>query len=64
MKEKLDRVLGFFKEVKVEMKRVTWPSRQDTLASTAVVLITVLVGAVFLGIVDFILSRLLKIFIS
>lgn len=54
----------FFREVRVEMKKVTWPSRKETLASTSVVLITVILMAFFLGIVDLGLSRLIKIFLD
>ena len=54
----------FFREVRVELKKVTWPSRKETLASTSVVLITVILVAFFLGIVDLGLSRLIKIFLD
>jgi preprotein translocase subunit SecE len=55
------KVIQFLKEVKFELKRVTWPSRKDTLAGTAVVLIIVFIAAFFLGIVDLGLSKLIKI---
>lgn len=54
----------FFREVRVELKKVTWPSRKETIASTSVVLITVILVAFFLGIVDLGLSRLIKIFLD
>jgi preprotein translocase subunit SecE len=54
----------FFREVRVELKKVTWPSRKETIASTSVVLITVILIAFFLGIVDLGLSRLIKIFLD
>jgi len=54
----------FFREVRVELKKVTWPSRKETIASTSVVLVTVILVAVFLGIVDLGLSRLIKIFLD
>jgi preprotein translocase subunit SecE len=50
----------FFREVKVELQKVTFPTRQETVASTAVVLvITVLVG-VYLGLGDLVLASLVK----
>jgi preprotein translocase subunit SecE len=49
----------FLREVRTEMKKVTWPSRKETLASTGVVLIIVFFISVYLGLVDFVLSRLL-----
>ena len=54
----------FFREVRVELKKVTWPSRKETIASTSVVLVTVILVAFFLGIVDLGLSRLIKILLD
>jgi preprotein translocase subunit SecE len=54
----------FFREVRAELKKVTWPSRKETIASTSVVLITVIMVAFFLGIVDLGLSRLVRIFLD
>jgi preprotein translocase subunit SecE len=50
----------FFREVKVELKKVTWPSRKEALASTSVVVALVLLSAIFLGLVDLGLSRLIR----
>ncbi len=64
IKEFLQKAKQFFREVRVELKKVTWPSRKETIASTSVVLITVFLVAFFLGIVDLGLSRLIKIFLE
>ncbi|OGP48494.1 MAG: preprotein translocase subunit SecE [Deltaproteobacteria bacterium RBG_13_51_10] len=64
IKEFWQRAKQFFREVRVELKKVTWPSRKETIASTSVVLITVVLVAFFLGIVDLGLSRLIKIFLG
>ncbi|RPJ43323.1 MAG: preprotein translocase subunit SecE [Deltaproteobacteria bacterium] len=64
IKEFLQKAKQFFREVRVELKKVTWPSRKETIASTSVVLITVFLVAFFLGIVDLGLSRLIKIFME
>ena len=50
----------FFREVKVELKKVTWPSRKETLTSTTVVVGLVLLASFFLGLVDLGLSRLIR----
>ncbi len=57
-------VRQFLKEVRVELRKVTWPSKRDTIAGTVVVLITVFICAFFLGIVDFWLGKLIKIILS
>ena len=64
IKELWEKAKQFFREVRVELKKVTWPSRKETIASTSVVLITVMLVAFFLGIVDLGLSRLIKIFLE
>jgi len=61
---KVQVVRQFLKEVRVELKKVTWPSKRDTIAGTVVVLITVFICAFFLGIVDFWLSKLMKVILS
>jgi preprotein translocase subunit SecE len=60
IQEKFEGAKQFLREVKTELKKVTWPSRKDTLAGTAVVLVAVFVIAIFLGIVDSGLSALIK----
>jgi preprotein translocase subunit SecE len=52
--------IQFFREVKVELTKVTWPSKKQTVGSTAVVIVFVFVVAFFLGIVDIGLSRLIR----
>ncbi len=64
IKEFWNAAKQFFREVRVELKKVTWPSRKETIASTSVVLVTVILVAFFLGIVDLGLSRLIKIFLD
>ena len=56
MRETWEKILQFFREVRVEIKKVTWPTRKETLASTVVVLITTFIIGAFLGVVDFFLS--------
>jgi preprotein translocase subunit SecE len=50
----------FFADVKSEFKRVSWPTRDDTLKSTGIVVFLSLVMAVFLGVVDTGLSSAIK----
>jgi preprotein translocase subunit SecE len=51
-------------EVVHELRKVAWPSRKETIGSTTVVLVIVLLAAVFLGIVDLVLSRLVRLFVG
>ncbi|MBN2468396.1 MAG: preprotein translocase subunit SecE [Deltaproteobacteria bacterium] len=47
-----NKVAQFFREVRTELKKVSWPPRKDTFASTSVVLVIVFVIAIFLFIID------------
>ena len=60
----IQKTKQFFREVRVELKKVTWPSRKETMASTSVVIVLVIIVSVYLGIVDMGLSRALKILIK
>ena len=60
IKEKFELAKQFLREVKTELRMVTWPSRKDTLSGTLVVLVAVFIIAIFLGIVDSGLSTLIK----
>jgi preprotein translocase subunit SecE len=55
-----DKALQFFSQAKAELKKVTWPTRQQTLASTGVVMVIVVVMALYLGIIDLILAKIVK----
>jgi preprotein translocase subunit SecE len=51
-----DRIRTFFKEVQVEIRKVSWPSRQELRDSTLVVIATVLIVAAYVGAVDRVLG--------
>jgi len=57
----LTKSAQFLREVKVELKKVTWPSRKQTIGSTAVVIVLVMIISLFLGVVDFGISSLIHI---
>ncbi len=54
----------YLREVVYELRKVVWPSRKETIGSTAVVLVIVGISAAFLGIVDLILSRLVRLLVG
>lgn len=57
----INKGLQFLREVKVELKKVVWPTRKQTLGSTVVVLILVMIVSIFLGMVDVGLSSLIRV---
>ncbi len=52
------KIKEFLKEVKIEIKKVVFPTKEELIGSTWVVIITVLAISIFLGIVDLGLSKL------
>lgn len=54
-----EKINNFFREVKVELKKVVFPSREEVIGSTKVVVVLVLIIAVFLGMIDLVLSKLI-----
>ena len=54
-------LIQFFKEAYAELRKVTWLSRKEAIASTIVVIILVIIVAIFVGFTDFILARILAI---
>ena len=55
-----DKGMQFLREVRIELRKVTWPSRPQTIGSTAVVIILVMIISFFLGLVDMGLSGLVR----
>ena len=55
-----EQAIQFFREVKVELQKVTFPTRQETVGSTIVVLVLTVIMAVYLGFSDWALSRIFK----
>jgi len=54
----------FLKEVRDELKKVVWPTRNEVIRLTAVVIIVSLIVGAYLGVIDFILTKLLALVIK
>lgn len=61
---KVSQLKDFFEESKVEIKKVVWPGRKETVTTSVAVLVFTLVVAVFLGLVDGGLSWLVNAILS
>jgi len=59
----LERIKNYFKEVKVEMSKVKWPTKNQTVNYTLVVIGVSAAVAVFLGALDYIFSLGLNFFL-
>jgi len=60
LKQPYTRSVEFLQECWVELKKVHWPTRQETQAATIVVIIGVTLVAAYLGIVDTVLSWIIR----
>ena len=54
----LEKIKQFFKEVRSELTKVTWTSREELIYSTIIVIVVSIVLAIFIGVVDMVLSTL------
>jgi preprotein translocase subunit SecE len=54
------KIINYFKEIKGEMKHVSWPSQKQTTAFTLIVIALSFLTAAFLGFFDFILVKMLS----
>ncbi|ADK80077.1 preprotein translocase subunit SecE [Sediminispirochaeta smaragdinae] len=53
----MKKILQFFKNSYAELRRVVWPSREEVISSTKVVIVSTVLFALVLGIVDFLLLK-------
>lgn len=56
----IERIKLFLAETRTELKKVTWPTREELKESTRVVIVSTFIVTVFVGVVDQILSRIIR----
>jgi preprotein translocase subunit SecE len=61
---RIETAKEFFEQSKAELKKVTWPTRPETVKTGIAVLIFSVVMALYLGVVDMALSRLVALILS
>jgi len=54
----VEKIKRFLKEVRLEMQKITWSTREELIASTIVVIVVSLLLAIFIGAADIGLSHL------
>ncbi len=47
----------YLNEVKAELEKVTWPTRKETISTTWVVIVIILLISLYLGVCDFVLKQ-------
>jgi preprotein translocase subunit SecE len=60
----VQKVIAFFESVKLELEKVTWPTRKETIATTGVVIVIVVLISFYLGACDLVLAKLLRLILG
>ncbi len=64
MKQLYEKLVVFWKEVRMELGKVSWPSRNELTISTMAVVFFSVVMAGFIGLIDYALVKILEILAS
>ena len=56
-----NKVVGFFNDIKLEMSKVSWPTRGELMGSTIVVIVSLAILSLFIGVCDVVLSKIVNI---
>ena len=54
----------FFKDVKLEMAKVSWPTKNELMGSTIIVLVSLAILSAFIGACDLVLSKIVNIIMA
>jgi len=57
----MEKISKFLKEVNAELRKVTWPSKDEIVGSTIVTIVVSVIVALFIGIVDQALTAIIKV---
>jgi len=60
----MQKITAFMESVKIELGKVTWPTRQETIATTGVVVMIVFLISIYLGACDIVLSKLMRVILG
>ncbi len=59
----MSKIIAFFRDVRVELAKVTWPTRQELIRYTLIVIATSIAVAIFLGLWDLLFQFLIQTFV-
>nr|MBC7245118.1 preprotein translocase subunit SecE [Chloroflexota bacterium] len=59
-----NRIVKYLKEVRAEIRKVTWPSRSEVLRLSAIVIAVLVVMSIFMALVDYAFSWLMRLIIN
>ena len=59
-----NKVAGFFNDIKLEMSKVSWPTKDELIGSTIIVMVSLAILSIFIGICDLFLSKIVNIIMT
>jgi len=59
-----NKVAGFFNDIKLEMAKVSWPTKDELIGSTIIVIVSLAILSIFIGMCDIFLSKLVNIIMT
>ena len=59
-----NKVAGFFNDIKLEMSKVSWPTKDELIGSTVIVMVSLAILSLFIGICDLFLSKLVNVIMT
>ena len=60
----MQKITTFLESVKIELGKVTWPTRKETIATTGVVVMITFLISLYLGACDIILSKMMRLILG
>jgi preprotein translocase subunit SecE len=60
----VQNVKTFLESVKIELGKVTWPTRKETMATTGVVIVIIFLISFYLGLCDVVLAKLMRLILG
>lgn len=58
--QKENRVMQYFRETRAELRKVVWPTRDEAINLTVVVVVTIITMSAFFGVIDYFLTALFR----
>ena len=62
--QKENRVVRYFRETRAELRKVVWPTREEAINLTVVVVVTIVAMSAFFGVIDFFLTALFRLLLA
>ena len=62
--QKENRIMQYVRETRAELRKVVWPTREEAINLTAIVVGTIFVMSAFFGVVDYLLNSLFRFLIA